>query len=123
MTALEQFIHSIGDLNGYEQMIVFREAEAIANRLRIGIERYGHWNPATDSRNFVKEREEELLDGSVYLWMHVIASELNAGPCCQKEAISQASETVSVVKAGQMFSCTTLSNRPSCRSKDPATSG
>ncbi len=38
----------------------------LAERLRLGRERYGEWIATTDSRDYYRERSEELLDAAIY---------------------------------------------------------
>jgi len=62
LLALAGLLRAIGPLNADELDVV----GWVIERLRLGNERYGPLNVGSDTRDLVKERNEEIVDALVY---------------------------------------------------------
>jgi len=72
----ERLDTALRGLNEWEQEIIVREAEDIAEGLRRGLPDYGHWDPSKDGRNHKVEAEQEDRDRRVYTQMDRIKCEM-----------------------------------------------
>ncbi len=67
---------ALSGLNEWETEVVLREAEDIAEALRVGHGVYGPWDPSADGRDHAKEAEQEDRDRRVYTQMGRIVGEM-----------------------------------------------
>lgn len=67
----DQLLYSARQLEGDDLAVLCR----IADRLLMGKDVYGTMRINLDPRNFVKEAEEEMLDGAIYLAAELLRKE------------------------------------------------
>jgi hypothetical protein len=76
MTHASRLLDCLEGLNDHEREVIVRNAEDMAEGLRVGRLVYGPWEPAKDSRDLRREARMESRDRAVYDIMGDIREEL-----------------------------------------------
>jgi hypothetical protein len=74
--AQRDFALCLDGLGEYERIVAYNELRDICDRLRLGQQQYGAFDPATDTRDWDKEMREERLDGAVYAGFKRVQEEM-----------------------------------------------